>query len=631
MPADVHWYVLSRTHLRAFGGLLALLATGCGAYAGRTIPEALDRDLRASADVLGALDATVPTLLRYRVASPDGDWLHEVVFSENAYAEQRRRTDGAGRYSIGEDARGAWIRVGDESPVVANAAWVTEIRTRRAFFTHRFLTPRAGDEAVRVSHWQSGFEYAYRTPGAGTLTLEFERASHLPVAYDSLDGQQRIVRCDDLGWAPFEGALVLESARCRVGGGAHMGSWESRISLVRAAQIDDVDAIPSFARTAEPLALAPLFDAVIELAIAPDSATSPRIPVLLDDGDALPFLVDSGAFWTTIDEDVARSHGVVPTGEAPIYLDPPWLPSGPVWTGIVSRLVVGGVVQQGARVIVMPNLAAAIGCSGLVGGDFFARAVVDVDMPAGVVRFVPPAQFVRPAGVSSFATRAPSRDAPRIPGEVPGVARGPVILDTGAALGIVVTAQRMGAVHPRRAGTDAQQSFSDTADSADYTSEIDGLRLGRLHFPGMPALGRDRDREAIGGDAIALVGMGVMRHLRVVFDHPHGQVHVSPGDSYHALARAGLVLDDQPRGAGVVRVAPDSPAADAQIDPRDVLVAVDGELTPDARRAAAAIARHRGAAARVRVRRGGRERTVSVAFEPSFEECFPGDPYCPSR
>jgi|GEM_PF-6666840 len=147
----------------------------------------------------------------------------------------------------------------------------------------------------------------------------------------------------------------------------------------------------------------------------------------------------------------------------------------------------------------------------------------------------------------------------------------------------------------------------------------------------MPAIGRDVNRDAVGGGGvIALVGMGMMQHLRVVFDHPHRRIHVLPGPGYFALARAGLVLEDARPGAGVARVAPGSAASNVRLDLRDIVVSVDGQETPDAHAAADAIMRHAGAAAVVRVRRGSRQRRITLALEPAFEDCFPGDPYCPA-
>jgi|GEM_PF-5498866 len=232
--------------------VVAALAAGCAtrSAARATLSPSLARDLDALAATLGRVDGSLPTLLRYRVEAPDGAWLHEIVFSDGRYAEQRRRVDGAGRYALGEDERGAWLRIGDDPPVAANAAWTAEIRGRRALFTGGYLTPQRGDEAVRLSHWRTGWEYSYRAAGGRTLTLEIARRSGLPVSFDTLDAHSRIVRCGALEWTDFEDARVVARARCRVGGGQEMPAWDARVTLLRAAQIDDADALPSFGSAA---------------------------------------------------------------------------------------------------------------------------------------------------------------------------------------------------------------------------------------------------------------------------------------------------------------------------------------------------------------------------------------------
>ena len=51
--------------------------------------------------------------LTYAVSAPDGDWTFEVVVGQSLYAERRTRDDDGLSYVIGEDVRGAFVRVGD--------------------------------------------------------------------------------------------------------------------------------------------------------------------------------------------------------------------------------------------------------------------------------------------------------------------------------------------------------------------------------------------------------------------------------------------------------------------------------------------------------------------------------------
>jgi S1-C subfamily serine protease len=128
----------------------------------------------------------------------------------------------------------------------------------------------------------------------------------------------------------------------------------------------------------------------------------------------------------------------------------------------------------------------------------------------------------------------------------------------------------------------------------------------------MPAIGRDRERERL-GCGVALVGMGLMKHFRVAFDLGHQLVHLGPGDSYVALDRAGLELEERDAGAVVVRVAARSESQRAGLKPGDVLRAVNGKRVTTARDALAAIAASKNEA-RVTVSRDGRTLAAPIAM-----------------
>jgi hypothetical protein len=306
--------------------------------------------------------------------------------------------------------------------------------------------------------------------------------------------------------------------------------------------------------------------------------------------------------------------GVVPTGEVPIYIEPPWLPSASSWIGVADRITIEGIPIDGARVLVMDGLAAAAGTAGLLGADFFRRFVVDVDTPSRVVRLIPHDRYGPPADATPMFLHGTLGGSMMVTGEITGVARGPIILDTGASNRVVVHHPGMAAESPRHPGSSVGRWYGDMVQTPDYLTEIGGLALGPFSFPQMPAWGRDRERERLGG-GIALVGMGTMRHMRMTFDVRNRTVYVSAGAGYQALARSGLELDDSPDGgAYVTHVVPGSPAAARGIRTDDTLVGVDGVAVYDAPAARTLLAVHRGGPAHITLHRASVYRDVRLAL-----------------
>ena len=154
------------------------------------------------------------------------------VTTSTRAAERRRRDDGGSDYTLGDDARGTWLRVGAGPARVAEPSWSAEARARAAVLGLRFLEPRARDEAVVVDSWAGAWEYAFRAPGAATITLVVDDRTHTPRSYDNLDAFGRLNVCERLRWSEREGRAVLASARCSAIDGEGHRSFESRLSLV---------------------------------------------------------------------------------------------------------------------------------------------------------------------------------------------------------------------------------------------------------------------------------------------------------------------------------------------------------------------------------------------------------------
>lgn len=212
---------------------------------------------------------------------------------------------------------------------------------------------------------------------------------------------------------------------------------------------------------------------------------------------------------------------------------------------------------------------------GLAGLDLLRRFVTEVDGPAQVVRLHPKDRFVPATGAVRIAVPRTRRWV-EARGAVVGLAEGSFQVDTGAAVDAVVTSFELVSRHPRRRGAAAGLGQRDDPRSPDYWTEVPGIVFGPFRFPATPIVGRDRDRDRVGG-SLGLVGMGLLRHLRVAFDLDRASLWAVPGPSYRALLATGLEVEDGPDGSVVVtRVIAGGNAAAAGLRAHDVVLAVDG-------------------------------------------------------
>lgn len=608
-----------------------LFAGGCIPYAtaGRLDPALARRlfGLRASMGGSSGRARTTTLSLRYDIDGWDGHWTDEIVVAPDRFVERRRRVDGtAGALTFGEDAAGSFVRAAEGPWRAADGTWRAEARTRRALFGAEFLAPEPGDDAELVGRYRNGWEYSFHAVGARTITLDVSAATGLPTAFDYGDGFGRLVTCEDVEWTKVDGRPVPRSGRCFTGIEAHGRAF--RFALAPSC---DPRARPAFADVAawRGVSVPATTTQVYPLA---GTGRAAIVPVVLGDTRNAPerFIVDTGAWWTTVDEEVAERDGIVPTGEVPIYEAPPWLPRGEAWVGVADHVRVAGADLVGVRVLVMEGLARGCGSAGLLGANVLSQRVVDFDVPHHELRFVPEEAFRADEGAFHYALRTRGGHGASVPGAIAGLGRGQVMLDTGAETTMVVFAPGVAAVYPRRRGADARFGANDETASPDYWTNIDGAQLGPFALPAMHVAARDRELEGLPND-LAIVGMGVMRLFRIAFDFHRQELYVWPTDAYHALERAGIeVVDAHGDGARIITVARRTPAADARLFPGDRIVAIDDAPVMGADQARRLLADHRGAPTRLRVWRDGHSLEVPLALEPRTSDCSgPGDPFCP--
>lgn len=596
---------------------------------------------------IGGAPSGEPRKLVYRVDGHAGRWLHEVVLEEGRYAEKRTRMDGR-RFAFGYDERGAWLSVdGQDAVSVDGSSWDALARTRAAVYRLAFASPKEGDEVAWMGRDSRRWELAYRPAGGATINLSIDRRRHLPRELDTVDGWTRLVLCDRLAWEPSPDGVVLTQVRC---GASTAGSRPTTSTDTRRLlSVQGLAHIPSWASPSKRRKTRS-FEEPVTTEIADTHRI--KLPVRINGRAPEQLILDSGAFHTIISEELAEAAGVMPTGEPPLFVDPPFLERSELWVGVVDTLQVGDAALHGERVLVARNPKLLGKEKGLLGRSFFVEFVVDVDSPAREVRVWDRSAF-EPAADQKRIRLAGSQ--PRVDGAVTDVANGHILLDTGMPDNIVVHAPMMKHRHKRKPGMNANLSPKDgSGPSSDYYASIDGLRLGPFSFPAMGAIGRDKNRKQLGigvqapnvkppdkdlkidlgaiqmevltptygtpktrkgpytGTGIAIAGMGVMRYLRLSFDLRSGFVFASTGPAYHTLMLLGADIERGPWGPTVSRLIDGGPAERAGLMEGDVVAAINGVAPADTDDALTLIAKHTGFYCHLEVLRNGARRHINV-------------------
>ncbi len=604
---------------------------------------------------LGKLEAALgtsthgePRLLIYQVDGHAGRWTHEVLLDAGRYAERRTRSDGRS-FAFGFDPQGAWLTVGDGAAVAADGGpWDALARTRSALYRAAFTSPSPEDEVAYMGRFRNRWELAFRPAGGKTLNLSIDRRHHTPKELDWIDAWTRLVECDHLDWRSSPDGAVLTTARCGAGSGGEKPTISSDTGHL--ASMQGMHTVPSWAAPTSRRKAAPLSKPAWFPLLEPQR---PRLPARINGVDVGALVLDSGATYSVLSEKAAVAAGVMPTGEPPMFMKPPFLDASELWVGVIDTLAVGDAVLHGERVLVAKNPRMLHPEIGLLGESFFRHYVIDVDSPKRSLRVwdrhaFKPSKEQKRIRLIGFS--------PRIDGEIRDVASGHIFLDTGMPNTVLVHAPLMSTKNKRRRGTDAQLGAQDASGaSPDYHTTVRGLRLGPIAFPRMDAIGRDRDRHKLGigvappavattdgpvafelgglrielaessparsaqrtantGSGIAIAGMGLMRYLRLSFDLKSGFLFVSTGDAYDTLIKLGVDIEPAPGGAGawVSRVLDGGPGAEAGLHEGDVVLAVDGKDVATADAALRLIAEHRGFFCHLTVEREGAKRHVMI-------------------
>ena len=252
----------------------------------------------------------------------------------------------------------------------------------------------------------------------------------------------------------------------------------------------------------------------------------------------------------------------------------------------VDHLVIGGAValeRQLLRVLDMPGFddVEGVRVDGVLGVELFKRLVVQIDYAGRELLLARPVSFVAPPGATSLPITFFGH-FPGVAAEIDGI-EGQFWLDTGNRGGVVLLvpfaeAHRLGERLATSPVTTIGWGIGGRAQGR--LARGGRLVLGDLVVEG-PVLRLPLDN----GGALAIrhvagnIGGEILRRFVVSFDYARRVVHLRPnpglGEPF-AIDRSGLWINRHADGAIVCAVMAGSPAADAGLQEKDVIVAVDG-------------------------------------------------------
>ena len=319
------------------------------------------------------------------------------------------------------------------------------------------------------------------------------------------------------------------------------------------------------------------------------------VPALIDDGmvvvravigngASLPFVLDTGASMNVLTPATAAALNIKPQGA----LNASGVGTETVSAGFakVPRLTVGAAVMENQTFMVLPlppivvtsgNERTAV--AGILGYDFFRRFIVGIDYAAARISIAP----LRSCGAAPAHTARLFLDEGRIP-QVEAALDGMTGLwtvDTGNSGDTDVTAamaERLGI--PANAGAPYLRNggVGGTVPARVLRHErfdLAGLQVRRSVFDIT-----SQEKGALSSPRFAgNIGYTQLRHFGLTFDYECRRLSLTPAATVsNTDDRIGLVWNMRnEQQAQVLHVVPGSPAAQAGIRDKDVLLELDGK------------------------------------------------------
>lgn len=226
--------------------------------------------------------------------------------------------------------------------------------------------------------------------------------------------------------------------------------------------------------------------------------------------------------------------------------------------------------------------------AGILGYELFKYFVVDIDYPAKIMNLYEPNNYDYRGPGQSVPLKVQHDGAIYVQARVkaPGgnLIEGEFVIDTGGNRTLLLTQhfveqhRLLGSVgktlEARGGGVGGEIQLA--------MGRMESLQLGRFSISN-PVTGFTKVGEIADAGKAGNIGGGFLRRFRVIFDYSRKRMILEPNSRLaepDEFDMSGAALMSEEPGftvIKVVRVRPDSPAANAGLQPQDVVIAIDGQ------------------------------------------------------
>jgi len=257
----------------------------------------------------------------------------------------------------------------------------------------------------------------------------------------------------------------------------------------------------------------------------------------------------------------------------------------------VAQLDVGNASLKDQLFIIIPldqlSVIEGTPMPGMVGYEVFRRFITRIDYGAKTLTLIDPKHFdPKDAGIPVRFTF--NDQIPEVMGTFEGLPA-KFDIDTGSRSELTLTKpfaekNTLRAKHPK--GVDAVDGWGVGGPSRGYVTRGADMTIGPVKIDNVVTSMSTQDKGAFAGnDYQGNIGGGILKRFTVTFDYEHQMMYLKPLSGPVAdtgtFDRAGMWFNQSAQGFEIVDVTKGSPAAEAGLKAKDVIVAVDGQPVAD--------------------------------------------------
>lgn len=296
-------------------------------------------------------------------------------------------------------------------------------------------------------------------------------------------------------------------------------------------------------------------------------------------GQAVDFLLDTGAGVTTVDRVFARKIGL-PAGQKIDAQGAGGTVEAEFLTGVT--LTIGNLKLEDAPVVIMDLSLVARGLGRpmevVLGRELFDNSIVGIDWDARRMTLSRPDGFTPPVGSTAIALGRGGDRLNTIPVAVGALPEVSAHFDVGNGATLSLP-RRYWQDKPELANLPYARSEAGGVGGMHGVRlvTIDRIRFGGRTFTNVPAALSELDRPGAVDEVNA--GIGLLKPFKVTMDLGRDRLYLEPlaGSAQFTRDRSGLRTEFDGDKLTLAFVSPGSPAAKAGLKKGDRLVAVDGQ------------------------------------------------------